>query len=139
MILYIIYKKVPLLEQIEIEDIEKEIKEFKSVFEKELNKKVIYYSVREGIPTKQMVSLFKREGINAFFCQSPTLQKTHPYAVGRIQIDDNDLNILLIKVSKAYILFRDSRYWNLGRKYKFDKVIHIVSDTINRLKGRDVH
>jgi peptidoglycan/xylan/chitin deacetylase (PgdA/CDA1 family) len=121
-----------------LEEIEKEIKDARPVFEKELAKKVVYYSAREGIPTKQMEDLFNREGFNAFFCQSPTLQKTHPYAVGRIQIDDNDLNILLIKTKKTYVFLKDSRYWSVGRKCKFDKVVHLISNTINRLKGRYV-
>ncbi len=119
-----------------LEEIEEEIRKFKSVFEKKLERKVVYYGVIEGVPTKPMVSLFKREGFNAVFCQAPTKQKTHSYAVGRIQIDDNDLNILLIKTSKAYIFFKDSRYWSFGRKCRLDKVIHFVSNIINRLKGK---
>jgi len=120
-----------------LEEIEREIAESKSVFEKKIEKKVIYYGVREGVPTKPMVNLFKREGFKAACCQAPTKQKTHSYAVGRIQIGDNDLNILLIKTSKTYIFFKDSRYWSVGRKCKFDKVIHLISNTLNRLKGKD--
>ena len=125
--------KVPLGE------IEKEIKDARPVFEKELGKKIVYYSVREGAPTKQMINLFESEGFEAVFCQAPTQKKTYPYAVGRIQIDDNDLNILLIKTKRPYIFFKDSRYWTLGRKCKLDKVIHFVSDTINRLNGKKIN
>ncbi len=122
-----------------LEEIEREIVESKSVFEKKLERKVVYYGVREGVPTKPMVSLFKREGFNAVFCQAPTKQKTQSYAVGRIQIDDNDFNIFLIKTSKTYIFFKDSRYWSFGRKCKLDKVIHLISNIINRLKGKPVY
>tara|TARA_B100000315_G_scaffold238726_1_gene256815 strand:+ start:89 stop:895 length:807 start_codon:yes stop_codon:yes gene_type:complete len=122
-----------------LEEIEREIVESKSIFEKELEKKVVYYSVIDGNPTKPMVSLFKREGFNAVLCQAPTIQKTHSYAIGRIQIDDNDLNILLIKTSKTYIFFKDSRYWIFGRKCKFDKVIHFVSNTINWVKNKKMN
>jgi peptidoglycan/xylan/chitin deacetylase (PgdA/CDA1 family) len=121
-----------------LEEIEKEIKDARPVFENELAKKVVYYSVREGVPTKQMVDLFKREGFNAFFCQSPTEKRTHSYAIGRIQIDDNDLNIFLIKTSKIYIFFKDSRYWKYIRQYKLDKAVHQFSDTVNRMKGKEV-
>jgi peptidoglycan/xylan/chitin deacetylase (PgdA/CDA1 family) len=119
-----------------LEEIEEEIRESKSVFENKLERKIVYYGVREGVPTKPMVSLFKRVGFNAVFCQAPTLQKTHSYAIGRIQIDDNDLNILLIKSSKTYIFFKDSRYWNFGRQCRLDKVIHWISDIFNRVKNK---
>ncbi len=119
-----------------IEEVKKEIVEASALFMRELERPFIYYSVREGNPTAEMVGLFKKEGIKAVFCQSPTRKKTHPYAVGRIQIDDNDLNILLIKTRKSYIFMKDSRYWNFGRKCKLDKVIHVVSNTINKLKGK---
>ncbi len=119
-----------------LEEIEKEMRDAKPVFEKELERKVLYYSVIEGTPTKPMVNLFKREGFKAVLCQAPTRQKTHSYAIGRIQIDDNDLNILLIKTSKIYIFFKDSRYWSFGRQCRLDKVIHWVSDIVNRVKNK---
>lgn len=117
-------------------EIEKEIRDAKPVFESELEKKIVYYSVREGVLTKQMRHLFEREGIKAVFCQAPTKQRTQSYAVGRIQIDDNDLNIFLVKISKTYIFFKDSRYWKYLRQYKIDKAAHLVSDTVNQVKNR---
>jgi peptidoglycan/xylan/chitin deacetylase (PgdA/CDA1 family) len=131
--------KGELLSKIPLEEIKNEIIEAKALFKRELEKPFIYYGVREGNPTKEMVDFFKQEGIEAVFCQAPTRKRTHPYTVGRIQIDDNDLNILLIKTRKAYIFMKDSRYWNFGRKCKFDKVIHFASNTINRMKGKEIH
>ncbi|MCR4344602.1 MAG: polysaccharide deacetylase family protein [Candidatus Scalindua sp.] len=121
-----------------LEEIEEEIKEFKPKFEEELGEKIVYYCVSDGVPTKQMINLFKQEGFNAVFCQSPTEQKTHSYAVGRIQIDDNDLNILVIKTSMAYVFFKDSRYWKYLRQYRLDKFIHCASNIMNRLKGKEI-
>lgn len=121
-----------------LEEVRNEIIEAKALFKRELERSFIYYGVREGNPTAEMVDLFKKEGIKAVFCQAPTKQKTHSYAIGRIQIDDNDLNILLIKTSKTYIFFKDSRYWNFGRQCRLDKVIHLTSNALNRLKGKDV-
>jgi len=100
---------------------------------------VAYYGVREGALKKQMVDLFKREGFKAVFCQALTEKRTYSYAVGRIQINDNSLNILLIKTKRIYVFLKGSRYWSVGRKCKFDKVIHFVSNTINRLKGKAVY
>ena len=119
-----------------LEDVRNEIIEARSLFKRELERPFIYYGVREGNPTEEMVDLFKEEGIKAVFCQAPTKKSTHPYTVGRIQIDDNDLNILLIKTRKAYIFMKDSRYWGFGRKCQLDKVIHIVSNIINWVKGK---
>ncbi|MGR3293119.1 MAG: polysaccharide deacetylase family protein [Candidatus Scalindua sp.] len=120
-----------------LEEVENEIIEANALFKKELGKPFVYYGVREGNPTSEMVNLFIKEGIKAVFCQAPTKTRTHSYAVGRIQIDDNDLNILLIKTKKAYIFMKDSRYWSVGRKCKLDKAIHFVSNAINRMKGKE--
>ena len=120
-------------------EVEEEIKESKLIFERELRKKVIYYGVREGVPTKPMVKLFKNEGIRAVFCEAPTKQRTHPYAVGRIQIDDNDFNIFLVKLSRAYIFFKDSRCWKYIRKYKIDRIAHWISSTINKIRGKETY
>lgn len=122
-----------------LKDVEEEIEESKLIFERELKRKIIYYGVREGVPTKPMVKLFKREGIRAVFCEAPTKQRTHHYAVGRIQIDDNDFNIFLVKLSGIYVFFKDSRYWNYIRKYKIDKIAHWISHTINRIRGKEVY
>ena len=119
-----------------IEEVKNEIIEAKALFKRELERPFIYYGVREGNPTTEMVALFKKEGIKAVFCQAPTKTRTHSYAVGRIQIDDNDLNILLIKTRNAYIFMKDSRYWGFGRKCQLDKVIHFTSDTINWVKKK---
>ena len=122
-----------------LEEVRSEIIEAKALFQCKLEKPFVYYGVREGNPTVEMINLFKEEGIKAVFCQAPTRKRTHPYAVGRIQIDDNDLNILLLKTRKVYIFMKDSRYWNFGRKCKFDKIIHLVSNTINRMKGKEIY
>ncbi len=127
------------LSKIPLEEAINEIIEAKALFKRELERPFIYYGVREGSPTAEMVNLFKEEGIKAVFCQAPTRKRTHPYAVGRIQIDDNDLNILLIKTRKIYIFMKDSRYWDFGRKCKLDKVIHFVSDTINWVKNKKMY
>jgi hypothetical protein len=124
------------MSKIPFEEVKNEIIEAKALFKKELVRPVIYYGVREGNPTVEMVNLFKKEGIKAVFCQAPTRKRTHSYTVGRIQIDDNDLNILLIKTRKIYIFMKDSRYWDFGRKCQLDKVIHFVSNTVNLVKNK---
>lgn len=128
-----------LLSMTSLEEVKNEIIESKALFERGLKRPFIYYGVRDGNPTSEMIDLFKEEGIKAVFCQAPTRKRTHPYTVGRIQIDDNDLNILLIKISKTYIFFKDSRYWIFGRQCRLDRVIHWVSDIVNRVKNRKTY
>ena len=127
------------LSKTSLEEVKNEIIESKALFKSELERPFIYYGVREGNPTVEMVDLFKEEGIKTVFCQAPTRRRTLSYAVGRIQIDDNDLNILLIKTRRSYIFMKDSRYWDFGRKCKFDRVIHFVSNTFNRMKGKEIY
>lgn len=122
-----------------LDEVREEIKESKLLFERELKRKVIYYGVREGVPSKPMVKLFKKEDIRAVLCETPTKQRTHPYAVGRIQIDDNDFNIFLVKLSRVYIFFKDSRFWKYIRKYKIDKVAHLISNMINKIRGIETY
>ncbi len=127
------------LSETPLAEIEKEILEGKTLLRSKLKGETVYYGVREGIPTRHMIRSFKKEGFRAAFCQTPTKQKTNPYNIGRIQVDDNDLNIFLVKISKAYIFFKDSRYWKYLRRYKIDRASHWISDTINRLKGKEVY
>jgi len=119
-----------------LEKAKNEIIEAKVMFKRELERPFIYYGVKEGVPATEMINLFKKEGIKAVFCQAPTKHRTHQYAIGRIQIDDNDFNIFLVKISKAYIFFKDSRYWKYIRQYKIDKAAHLVSDTVNQVKNK---
>jgi len=122
--------KVPL------EEIRQEIHEEKIKFQNELSKKICYYGVREGVPLITVIQLLKNEGFEALFCQVPTHQKTHLYAMGRIQIDDNDPNIFLVKTSRSYIFFKDSRCWKYIRRYKVDKLAHFMSNTYNHFKRK---
>lgn len=125
------------ISKVPLKEILVEIQEGKAAFQRELKKEVSYYGVREGVPTEPMIQLFKKERFRALFCQVPTLTKTHPYAVGRIQVDDNDPNIFLIKISWPYIFFKDSRYWKYLRRYKVDRAAHWISENFNRFKGKE--
>lgn len=122
-----------------LEDVEKEVADAKEALKKELKMQVAYYGVREGVPSRDKIDFIKKEGFEAVLCQSPTKQRLHPYAVGRVQIDDNDFNIFLIKVSYGYIIFKDSRYWKFIRGYKLDRFVHMISNFTNRLKGKEVY
>jgi len=95
-----------------------------------------FISVREGIPGKAVMDVLQETGIKAFLTKCPTKRRAHRYAIGRIQIDDDDPNIFRVKISKNYLRFKDSRFWRYIRKYKLDRLAHLISDTINARRPR---
>jgi peptidoglycan/xylan/chitin deacetylase (PgdA/CDA1 family) len=105
-----IFKQVPK------EAIEEDIRISKPLFEKNLGTQPIYYAV--------------------MLTKSPTNQGPSLYAIGRIQVDDDDLNIFLTKISGTYLLFKDSPYWKYIRKYRLDKVFHHLSQSYNAISSR---
>jgi peptidoglycan/xylan/chitin deacetylase (PgdA/CDA1 family) len=125
-----IFKQVPK------EAIEEDIRISKPLFEKNLGTQPIYYAVNEGTPEPAAIKVLKENGYTALFTKSPTNQGPSIYAIGRIQVDDNDLNIFLTKISGTYLLFKDSPYWKYIRKYRLDKVFHHLSQSYNAISSR---
>ncbi len=115
----------------------REIRDAATVFPQMLGRPLRYASVREGVPGKQVRPALEEAGIEALFTKCPTRCRPHRYAIGRIQIDDEDQNIHRVKLSKNYLRFKDSSAWRYIRKYKIDRLAHLISDTINaRCGGR---
>jgi len=109
-----------------------EIRMAADIFPKKLGRSLCHVSVREGVPGKKVRTTLKESGIEAFLTKCPTKCRTHRYAIGRIQIDDEDPNIFRIKLSDNYLRFKDSRSWRYIRKYRVDRLAHLISDIINR-------
>lgn len=95
-----------------------------------------YVSVREGLPGQHVMQILQEVGIEAFLSKCPTKRRPHRYAIGRIQIDDDDPNIFLVKISRNYLRFKDSRIWPYLRQYKVDRLAHRISDYVNARKER---
>lgn len=112
------------------------IRDAATAFPDLLKRSLRYVSVREGIPGKAVMRALKEVGIEAFLTKCPTKRWPHRYIIGRIQIDDDDPNIFNIKISKNYLRFKDSRIWRYLRKYKVDRLAHLISDAINERKAR---
>ena len=125
-----IFKEVPK------EAIEEDIRISKPFFDKYLGAQPIYYAVNEGIPEPAAIQVLQENGYTALFTKSPTNQGPSIYAIGRIQVDDEDLNIFLTKISETYLLFKDSRYWKYIRKYGLAKAFHHFSEFYNGILGR---
>ena len=87
-----------------------------------------------GVPEKPLWRFLKSRGFQAVFTQCPTNQRSSLAGIGRIQIDDDDHNIFLTKISKIYLFFKDKRSWKYIRKYKVDKLAHRISEALNRIK-----
>ncbi|MDQ7010623.1 MAG: polysaccharide deacetylase family protein [Mariprofundaceae bacterium] len=110
-----------------IEDIRLAAHTFPSLLARPLR----FVSVREGIPGSRVIEALKDAGVEGFFTKCPTKRRPNRYCMGRIQIDDDDPNIFLIKISRNYLRFKDSRSWRYLRKYKVDRLAHMISDHVN--------
>lgn len=116
--------------------VSKHIREYKGLLEDILGIEVKYLGVKEGVPSKRIRDRLIATGYDAFLTQCPTHRRPDPYAIGRIQVDDDDFNIFITKVSKTYLFFKDRRSWRYIRKYKLDRVAHHVSETADRVRGK---
>lgn len=122
------FKKVPK------RAVEEDILRSKPLFEKYLGTEPPYYAVYEGTPEAETVRLLKEHGYKAMFTKSPTKQRPSLYSISRIQSDDDDFNIFLVKISKTFLFFKDSRYWKYIRRYRLDRAFHNISEFYNKIK-----
>lgn len=118
------------------EEIEEDIRVSKPLFDQYLGTQPIFYAVNEGTLEPSAIRLLQENGYTAFFTKSPTKQAPSLYAIGRIQVDDDDFNIFLTKISGTYLRFKDSPYWKYIRKFRLAKAFHHLSEFYNSIRGR---
>lgn len=94
-----------------------------------------YCAFKEGVPGKSLWQFLQNSGIQAVFTQCPTNQPATAAGIGRIQIDDEDHNIFLTKISDTYLFFKDKPSWKYIRRYKLDFLMHHMSEAFNKFKG----
>jgi hypothetical protein len=122
------------------EDVVREhIVEYKKILEDKLGEEIRYFGVKEGVPEPAIRDLLIAEGYEAFLTECPTHRKPDLYAIGRIQVDDDDFNIFLTKVSRTYLFFKDKKSWKYIREYSLDKLALKISETYDSLRGRRPH
>ncbi len=114
----------------------KAIRDAAATFPDLLGRQLRFASVREGIPGKAVMAALREAGVEAFLTKCPTKRRPHRHIIGRIQIDDDDPNIFYIKISRNYLRFKDSRSWPYLRKYKIDRLAHLISNTVNERRAR---
>ncbi|MEA3428199.1 MAG: polysaccharide deacetylase family protein [Thermodesulfobacteriota bacterium] len=105
------------------------------IMKENYNGDVRFCAFLAGVPEKPLWHFLKSLGFQAVFTQCPTNQRPCPSGIGRIQIDDDDHNIFLTKISKIYLFFKDKRIWKYIRKYDVDKLAHRMSEALDRIKG----
>ncbi|MEJ2725217.1 MAG: polysaccharide deacetylase family protein [Deltaproteobacteria bacterium] len=121
------------------ETVQKHITEYKKVMEDRLGVPIRYFGVKEGVPKPEIRDLLISEGYRAFLTECPTNQKPDLYAVGRIQVDDDDFNIFLTKISRTYLFFKDKKSWKYIREYGLDKAAHRLSEAYERIRTGSRH
>jgi peptidoglycan/xylan/chitin deacetylase (PgdA/CDA1 family) len=109
------------------------IVEYKKILEDRLGEQIHYFGVKEGVPEPAIRDLLVSEGYDAFLTECPTHRKPDLYAIGRIQVDDDDFNIFLTKVSRTYLFFKDKKSWKYIREYSLDKLAHKISETYDKI------
>ena len=97
----------------------------RATLEDGLGRPVRYHAYMEGYPEGALRRWFIEEGFEAVLTQCPTFRwRSDPYRIGRIQVDDEDPNILKTKASDPYLYFKDTRVWRLIRGIKADRLMH---------------
>jgi len=124
------------INKIRDDSVTQHIIEYKKRLEDKLGSEIIYHGVKEGVPKDNICDLLKTVGYRAFLTQCPTFQKPDLFSIGRIQVDDEDFNIFLSKISRTYLFFKDKKSWVYIRKYRFDRLAHNLSEIYNTLNDR---
>lgn len=115
------------------------VTEYKKELEDKLGTEIHYFGVKEGVPSQKIRDHLISEGYRAFLTECPTKQKPDLFAIGRIQVDDDDFNIFLTKISKTYLFFKDKRSWKYIREYSLDKLAHKLSESLDRIRRTKTH
>lgn len=121
------------------DQVRRHIIEHKKRLEDKLGIEILDYGVKEGVPNKGIRELLIAQGYRTFLTQCPTNRRPDLFSLGRIQVDDDDFNIFLTKVSRTYLFFKDKKSWKYIRTYKLDRVAHRLSETLDRIRGVKPH
>ncbi|MFQ5693872.1 MAG: polysaccharide deacetylase family protein [Nitrospinota bacterium] len=98
----------------------------RQTLEDALGAPVRWHAYRQGFPDRRQRAWFVEQGFEAVFTQCPTFRRPDPYRIGRVQVDDEDVNILRTKASNLYLFFKDTRTWRFIRRYRVDRLMHRV-------------
>ena len=127
------------INEIPEDQVRRHIIEHKKRLEDKLGIEILHYGVKEGVPNGDIRNLLRSQGYKTFLTQCPTYRRPDLFSLGRIQVDDDDFNIFLTKVSRTYLFFKDKKSWRYIRAFKLDRVAHKLSETLDRIRGVKPH
>ncbi|RZB30147.1 MAG: hypothetical protein SRB1_02427 [Desulfobacteraceae bacterium Eth-SRB1] len=129
------YEGRGIKDQYDEQSIKERVFSYLKIIKKEFSGDIEFCAFRNGVPKKSLWEFLWIQGVKAVFTQCPTNRRPSLAGIGRIQIDDDDHNIFLTKISNIYLFFKDKRSWKYIRKYKVDRVAHRISETLNAIRG----
>ena len=104
----------------------------RKILEDRLGIRVRFHAYKEKFPGRALQRWFAGEGYEAVLTQCPTFRRSNLFRIGRIQVDDDDVNILKTKASNLYLFFKDTRTWRFIRRSKLDRVMHFFFSFLER-------
>jgi hypothetical protein len=113
-----------------------QIGDHKKMLEDKPDVEIRYFGIKEGIPNRAVRELVASQGYRAFLTKCPTFRKPSLDWVGKVQVDNDDFNIFLTKISSTYLFFKDKKNWKYIRKFKLDGEGHRVSETYDQLRKK---
>lgn len=129
----------PSIQGVPRNNVVRHAREYKQTMEDKLGLEIRYFGAKEGVPDSYLRNKIREAEYRAFLTQCPTNMKLSLYAIGRIQVDEEDFNIFLTKISKTYLLFKDKQLWKYIRRYKLDRLAHHVSEGYNAFRDKQKH
>jgi hypothetical protein len=116
--------------------VQEQIASAMEMLQSNINADIRYCAFKEGVPGAGLWAFIQSQGIRTVFTQCPTNLRATLAGIGRIQIDDDDHNIFLTKISRLYLFFKDRRSWQYIRRYKLDRLFHRLSEWVNGIRER---
>ena len=129
------YEGRSIITRYDEDGIKESVSKAMKIMKMEIDTPIKYCAFKEGVPEKSLWEFLHGQGFHAVLTQCPTNRRAANDGIGRIQIDDDDNNIFLTKISRTYLFFKDKRSWKYIRRYKIDKVAHRMSEFWNWVKG----
>jgi len=129
------YEGRAIKDQNDEESIKEGIVKSLELIKSSLNVQVRYCAFKEGVPGESLWNFLQGLGFQAVLTQCPTNQPPTLAGIGRIQIDDDDHNIFLTKISDTYLFFKDKPSWKYIRRYRLDHLAHHISEAWNKILG----
>ena len=98
------YRGISIKRKVDEAAVRESLKNETKIIQEKLKMKIRYCAFREGVPSKALWKFIQAQGFDAVFTQCPTNRGVSNRAVGRIQIDDDDLRrTLVLEATKHHV------------------------------------